>query len=164
MLNTFPYQKKKKWEGTHPGTHKRHCRECRLTVLASASGELFIAKSWLSVVKEKKERIEYWKPCIIRKLYFKQWFLNVIFLSKFPPDLTNKESIDNLVFNFFLCHLLTCRNNVKDWIRALSGSHKQTRDNKQNELLHTAMIKMTNWLWLYITTSYSYRSSQRTWA
>ena len=38
-------EKKKKWEGTHPGTHKRHCRKCRLTVLASASGELFIAKS-----------------------------------------------------------------------------------------------------------------------
>lgn len=114
-------KKKKKWEGTHPGTHKRHCRECRLTVLASASGELFIAKSGLSVVKEKKQRIEYWKPCIIHKPYFKQWFLNVIFLSKFPPDLTNKESIDNLVFNFFLCHLLTCRNKCQRLDQSIVG-------------------------------------------
>lgn len=44
MLDTFPYQKK--WEGIHPGAHKRHDREWWLAVIASASGELFIAKSW----------------------------------------------------------------------------------------------------------------------
>lgn len=135
MLDTSSYQKKK-WEGTHPGTHKRHCRECWLAVLASASGEVFIAKSWLSVVKEKKERIDYWKPCIIHKLYFKQLFSTVTFLSKFPPDLLTKSQLTTQCLISFYVICWPAGINVKDWIRALLGSHKQTKDNKQMTIAH----------------------------
>lgn len=141
----------KKWEGAHPGTHKT-LQRMLIGSFSLASGELFIAKSWYSVVKKKQARMGYWKPCIIHTFYFKQLFLMLLFY-QFSTRLINKESIYNLVFNVFVCHLLTGKNKCQ-----CSGSeHSWIAINKQR-ITNEWTIAMKKWLtcfdptWLHHAT------------
>ena len=127
MPGTFPSQNK--WHGPHPGTHKT-LQRMSIGSFSPCIWRVIYSQILIIHCKGEKGKNRLLKTMHHSHTLFQTVVLNRHFSIKISTRLINKESIYNLVFNFFYVICWPTRINVKDWVRALLGSHKQTKDNK----------------------------------